>query len=192
MKLSFGLAEIIATIVGGLLCLWLTWVYITVVPNSDNYILIRFFEVVDPVLLVVVLIAAIFGILAGSLCAVGQSLLVAAVFRENSIDFIYMAAGVMSACFIGWNMLKMNPRKGEFTLRSILDINIAHVAVLIFVETMFIPLFEALFRSRNIGTYIRSGVTQCIGNAILGLIIITPLMMLVNKIELMVKNRRES
>lgn len=162
--MRYGTKEIIATIVGSALVLFVQWLEIIMIKSGilpeDTWSWVQLRVVV------VALVAVFFGPISGVMCGLGGDLLVSAIF-ESYISYPGVISLGLYGLFIGVYCGKMHFDRKSFTPRDFLDFNAVSIASGIFCVMFFIPLAGFFIEKKNIFDSIATGAKTAAGNSVL-------------------------
>ena len=177
-KLRFGTKEVVAVIAA-------TIIYV-LVEAFERY-LIGQGLLAEPVLdwvrirvLMVIVVAAMFGPIVGVVCGVGGALLVNVIFY-GYISYSEVVTYALSGYLVGRYYDKLGVLNGEFKGIALVDFNAIQILTHIVCSILFLPLFLFATENELLGTTIVLGVKNAIGAIIETCVLGTPILYIVSK-----------
>ena len=185
-KIKFGITEIIASAVGVLLFVLLEW--FEKQGMASGLIESAVYGWLQPRMVIVTLVAALFGPVSGLVCGVGGSLLINSMF-ESFISYTEVMVIGLYGYAIGRMYGKFKVYDGSFGIREFVDFGAVTLATSIFCGVIMMPMLGFLIEDASLYDTINIGVRSVIGNSIASLIICGITMKIVSMC-CNVKNRR--
>lgn len=175
MKYRFGIAEVIAGIMGAFLFIALHMVLTGFLPQGSIWCCDRM------ELVIVILIAALFGPYAALVSAI-VGCFCCSFIGGVPIDFLRTCSLGFFAVFIGLYAQKFGVREGMFTPDNIIEFNILQMLMNLIVFVFLIPLFSFLLKGNLIYYSIEEGIEVMLYNIILIGVLDSILMQIINMV----------
>lgn len=184
-KVKYKTPEIIASFLGVFIYVFVEWLEKSGISNGfisgDIYNWVQFRVVI------VTLVAAMYGPIAGIVCGVGGSMLINALF-EYSISYPEVIVVGIFGLAVGIFFDKFKVLDGKFGRQEFLDFCAVNVAFAIFSGIMVLPLVMYLIENKAMADTIVIGCKSVTGNSVLSCIICGIVMAVVS---IIIKNRRD-
>ena len=179
-KLKFGTEEVIATVVATFLYVLLEWAQRAIA--GDIFVPGAIYEFFKFRVLVVCVVAAIYGPVVGIIVAIGSAMIVNVMFY-GYISPSEVVAYVINAFVIGYYSENFEVLKGNFKGKRIIDYNAIQFVINLFCSLIYTPLLFFIFEGRNLYEVVKLGMRSAIGN-ILGVAVFgTIILILVSRIS---------
>ena len=178
-KYKFGTPEVIAMVAG---TLFLFGLGALMRQMGFPYVL-------EAEAVVVVLIAALFGIYAGGVVTVATTLVYIALLHVDT-SFVHMAAYIVAAAGIGRYAADFGIREGGFKGRTIFDFVVIRLMVDIVIWIFFIPFFSFLTAKADLYDMIASGL-KSLAIMVISDIILVPLFIAIRAVAKKVQKNKK-
>lgn len=163
-KVKYGTAEIIASFLGVFIFVFVEWLEKsgigTGLLGNEVYSWVQFRMVI------VTLVSAMFGPIAGMVCGVGGSMLINALF-EYSINYPEVIVVGLFGVAVGLFYDKFKVLEGDFHLQEFVDFCAVVVAFAIFSAVLVLPLLLFLIEGKALPLSIIVGCKSVVGNSAL-------------------------
>lgn len=184
-KLKYGTAEIIASFLGIFIFVFLEWlektgIFLGVLNNEIyNWLQIR--------MIILTLVAAMFGPISGVVCGVGGSMLINVLF-EYSIDYSEVIVVGLYGLALGRFYDKFKVLAGRFEMQEFIDFCAVQVAASLFSGVLLMPILAFVMEDRYMSSAIIVGIKSVVGNSVTSCFICGVIMTIVS---LICKKRKE-
>lgn len=178
-KVKFGTVEIIASFLGVLIFVLLEWleklgIFSGAISNElYNWVQFR--------IVILTLVAAVFGPIAGAFCGFAGSMLINVMF-EYTISLPEVIVVGLFGIAIGSFSNHFRVRSGGFTTREFMDFCAVSVAASLFAGVMLLPVLLFVMDDKFLNTTIIVGCKSVLGNSILSIIVCGILMSLISNL----------